>query len=160
MFKPTRWLAAVLVGAVALTAVGAGVVSAKPGGKKDSGKIYAAITHQSADGKTDFIAGQGTDKLAGATAVTFAAKTSSGKPGTIPITVNPVVIYYKTGTLSGTSTVLETINANGTVTITNGKLTAKKGTGALKGHSLVATVSGSGTTAAGPFIFNYTGTYK
>ncbi|MGI8572412.1 MAG: hypothetical protein ACR2L9_07285 [Solirubrobacteraceae bacterium] len=160
MFKPTRWLAAALVGALALTAIGAGVVSAKPGGKKDRGTIYAAITHQSANKKIDFIAGQGTDKLLGATAVTFSAKVTPGTPGTIPITVNPVVIYYKTGTLSGTSTVDLTVNANNTVTITKGKLTAKKGTGTLKGHSLVATVTGTGAGVAGPYVFNYTGTYK
>ncbi len=159
MFKPTRWLVGVLVGAAALTAFGAGVVSAKPSGKKDSGIVYAAITHV-VGGKTEYIAGQGTDKLFGPTAVTFTAKVAAGTPGTVVVTVKPVTIYYKTGTLSGTSTVDLTVNADHTVTISKGKLSATKGTGGLKGHSVVATVTGSGTGLTGPFIFKYKGTYK
>ena len=158
MFKPTRWIVGVLVGASALLALGAGVVAAKSSGKKDSGTIYAAITH-TVNG-IEYIAGGGSDKLFGATAVTFTAKPSSGAPGTVPVSVKPVVIYYKNGTLSGSSSVTLTIGTTGAVTITAGKIKATKGTGGLKGHSFVGTVTGSGPSVAGPFIFHYTGTYK
>lgn len=158
MFKPTRWLVGAVVGAAALSALGAGVVSAKPSGKKDRGTVYAAIARTV--GSTEYIAGEGTDKLLGPIAVSFTAKAGSGAPGTVVVSVKPVILYSKTGTLSGTAKVTLVIGTGGAVTISNGKLTTTKGTGGLKGHSLAATVTGTGKSAFGPYVFNYTGTYK
>lgn len=163
MFKPTRWLAAVLVGALALTALSAGVVGAKPKpkGKKDTGVVFAAITHTSST--MDFIAGSATDKLLGAGAVTYPSKITSSN-GVVGLTVKPVVSWYANGSLSGTAKATLTFSATG-LTI-KGTLSETKGTGALKGHSFVGTFTGKSTNpvvanaAAGPFIFNYTGTYK
>jgi hypothetical protein len=157
MFKPTRWLVGAVVGAAAVTALGAGVVSAKPSGKKDSGVVYAAVTHTV--GGTEYIAGEGTDKILGATAITFKAKVSSGAAGTIVATIKPVTLYTSAGELTGTAKVTLTINANGTVS-SKGSLTTTKGTGSLRGHSVTATVTGTGTTVAGPYVFHYSGTYK
>ncbi|MDQ6821489.1 MAG: hypothetical protein M3076_14335 [Actinomycetota bacterium] len=164
MFKPTRWLAAALVGALALTAIGAGVVSAKPKpkGKHDSGKVYGAITHT--NGNMDFIAGSSTDKLLGAGAVTYPS-TITASNGVVHLTVRPVVSWYANGSLSGTAKATLTFTAT-SLTI-KGTLTETKGTGALKGHSFVGTFTGYSTNTdtppapgKGPFIFNYTGTYK
>ncbi len=164
MFKPTRRLAGAVIGAAALVAFSAGVVGAKPkpGGKKDSGVIYAAITRTSHG--NDYIAGTVSDKLLGAGAVTFPTKVISGPGGKITLTVKPVTSFYKNGSLSGTSTATLTFNA--TSLSISGKISETKGSGAAKGHSLVATFTGvslavpPASPLAGPFKFTYKGTYK
>jgi hypothetical protein len=159
MFKPTRWLAVLVVAALAIAALGTSVVGAKPTakGKTDSGFVFAALTHSK--GKTLYIAGGATDKRFGAGAVTFKS-TLTTKAGTTTIKVNPVVLYFKTGSLTGTASAKVTINADHTVTITGGKIMATKGAGALKGHSLTATFTGSGSAVTGPYQFVYKGTFK
>jgi hypothetical protein len=160
MFKPTRWLAGALVAALALAAFGAGVVGAKPkpSGKPDSGVLYSAITHTV--GKTEYIAGNATDKLFGSGAATYNATVGTGsKPGTLSVTAK-VIVFYKNGSLSGTATATITTNTDGTVTFSKGKINLTKGGGAEKGHSLAATFTGSGKAILGPFVFNYKGTYK
>ncbi|HEY6396507.1 MAG TPA: hypothetical protein VIX82_03530 [Solirubrobacteraceae bacterium] len=164
MSKPTRWLAGVVVAAMALVAFSAGVVGAKPkpGGKKDSGVIFAAIT-RTANG-LDYIAGTVSDKVLGAGAVTFPTKVISSPGGKITLTVKPVTSFYKDGSLSGTSAATLTLTATG-LSI-SGNISETKGSGAKKGHSFVGTFTGVSlakaptSPLAGPFMFNYKGTYK
>lgn len=161
MFKPTRWVAGVLAGALVLSALSAGVVSAstaKPKGKKDSGTLYAAITHTV--GGTEYIAGNISDKVLGQGAATFTATVGTGStPGTIAVH-GKVTAFFKNGSLSGTGSATLTTSASGPVTFTGGKLTLKTGAGLEKGHSFVVTFTGTGGGVTGPYVFHYTGTYK
>jgi hypothetical protein len=147
-----------LLAAVAVIAVGAATVGAKPAGRADSGTVHFATTY-SAGGKT-YAAGNSTDKLFGPGAVTYAIKTMTTTTGTITITANPVTSFYRDGTLAGKATATLTVAANGAATITNGKLTEKKGTGARKGHSFKGTFSGTGNATASTYKVTYKGTYK
>ena len=166
MFKNTRALSAIvgLICALALTAMGATALAATPKakpkkkGKADSGTSYVAVTH--AAGGFEYSAGNTTDKLFGETAVTYKLKATPATPGTLSVTANPVVLYTATGTLRGTGSATLTVVAGGAATVSNGKLNLTKGTGALKGHSLVATFTGSGSVVTGTYTFHYKGTYK
>jgi hypothetical protein len=163
MFKPTRWLLGVVVGAMALTALGAGVVGAKPkgGGKKESGVVYAAITHPVAPTKED-VAGNTNDSLFGAGAITYVitigTPAAPGKP--IPVKAT-VIVFFKNGSLSGKATADAVVNSDGSATYTNGKIKLTHGGGAFKGHGFAGTFTGTEKTAnVSPFTFHYTGTYK
>jgi hypothetical protein len=146
---------AVLTTSLVLTA---GAVANKPAGKSDSGTAYFAITHTV--GKTEYAAGQGTDKILGPAAATYKIAAGAGSaPGTVKVTVKPVTLYMSTGSLVGTSSATLTISSNGTETITNGKLKLTKGFGSQKGHSLTATYTGSSLSATS-FVIHYKGTYK
>jgi hypothetical protein len=161
MSKSTRWLTGAVVGAAALIAFSAGVVGAKPKprGKKDTGTVYANLTHTS--GSTEYIAADVRDKLLGSGAATFRAKVGVGsKPGTLTATVKPVTVFFKNGSLTGTATVTFTTNPDLSVTVVGGKLVANKGAGGEKRHSLIATFTGSGKTLTGPYVFNYKGRYR
>jgi hypothetical protein len=164
MFKQTRALSAIvgLICAVALLTVGAtaatGKAKPKKKGKADSGTSYVAITHTT--GGFDYAAGNTTDKLFGATAVTYKLKAAPATPGTVAVTAKPVVLYTSTGTLVGTGSATLTVDSKGNATVTNGKLSLTRGTGALKGHSLVATFTGTGSAVTGLYTFHYKGTYK
>jgi hypothetical protein len=148
--------AAVTAAAFSLLAVGAGAAGSK--GRADSGTAYFSITHTA--GKTQFAAGNNTDKILGQGASTYQIGLSSGSVvGTINVTVNKVTVYTPTGSLSGKATATLTSTAT-TQTITNGKLKLTKGTGSQKGHSLVATFTGSANLTANQFVFHYKGTYK
>jgi hypothetical protein len=157
MSKSTRWFAIAVV-AAALVAFSAGVVGAKPSGRPDSGTLYSAITHIS--GKTEFIAGNATDKLLGPGAATYTATVGLGsKPGTYSVNAK-VITFFKSGSLSGKATAMLTSNPDHTVTFTNGKIKLTNGAGAQKGHTFTATFTGTGTTLTGPYVFHYKGTYK
>src|SRR5947209_4758723 len=164
MFNKTRALSALvgLVGVLALAAMGATALAAtakpKKKGKADSGTSYVAVTHSS--GGFEYSAGNTTDKLFGATAVTYKLKTSPSTPGTLSLTAKPVVLYTATGTLIGTGSATLTIAVGGAATVSNGKLKLTKGTGTLKGHSLLATFTGSGSVVTSTYTFHYKGTYK
>ena len=161
MFKPTRWVVGVLVGAAAAAAIAAPGVGAKPKpGKADSGTLYAAITHTNAATKTEFIAGDVSDKLLGPGAATYDATVGTGAtPGTLTVTAK-VITFFKNGSLSGTASATATTAANGSVTLSNGKITLKNGAGAQKGHTLVATFTATAKGITGPYVFKYKGTYK
>jgi hypothetical protein len=79
-------------------------------------------------------------------------------PGVIQVTAKVVTLYTKKGSLSGTASATQTTNPDGTGTITDGKLTLDKGTGAYKGHQLVATFTGTFKDMV--FTFKTTGTYR
>ncbi len=158
MFKPTRWLAVVLVGTLALVAFSAGVVGAKPSSKSDRGVLYSAITHTV--GKNEYIAGNANDKLFGSGAAIYTATLGVGsKPGTLSVRAK-VIIFFKTGSLSGNVKATLITNPDHTVAFTNGKVNLTSGAGAQKGHSLVATFTGSGASVAGPYVFHYKGSYR
>jgi hypothetical protein len=150
---------AALVGVCALVAVGAEATGAKTAvkGTPTSGSAFVAVTHVVA-GKPH-AAGNGVDKILGPAASTlvFASTVPTSQPGVVKVTAKPMVIWLRTGTLSGTGTVL--INTNtGQVT---GRATFKGATGTLKGHSLVVTsIKGVADLAKGRFHYTYTGVYK
>jgi len=145
--------AAALAAGSLVLATGAG---AKSSGKADSGTAYFSITH-AANG-IDFAAGQGTDKVLGASAATYQIALGASN-GTITVTVKKVTIYNGTGSLSGTATATVTTSGS-TQTITGGKLKLTKGTGSQKGHSLKATFTGTANIATNQYVFHYKGTYK
>ena len=129
MFKKTRALSATVGVLCALLAMGATALAAtgKSKGKADSGTQHVAITHD-ANGFS-YSAGDGTDKLFGATAVTYKLKLlPSQAPGTLNVTAKPVVLYTKKGALAGTGSGTLTIGQGGSAPVANGKLTLTKGT--------------------------------
>lgn len=145
--------------AVAVVAASAAAVGTKSKGKADSGTAYVAITHTV--GKVQFAAGNSTDKVLGTGAITYKITVGTGsKPGSLKVSAKPVTIFTKTGELSGTATATLTVAADGSAKFSNGKLNLTKGTGGQKGHSLVATFTGTAASATGPFVFHDKGTYK
>lgn len=163
MFTKSRAFSAITavlcVLALAGTAATALAASTKTKGKTDSGTAYAATTHTA--GGFSYLAGDNTDKVLGAGAVTFKVKTGTGsKPGTVSLNIKPVQVFTATGSLIGTGSSTLTVVSATSVTITNGKLDLTKGTGAQKGHTLVATFTGTGDPATGTYVFHYKGTYK
>ena len=150
--------------AVALTAgiagfgAAAGASTGTTNGKADSGTTYASIVRYA--GAYQYAAGSGTDKLLGSNAITYRIKLTSGKqPATTNIVADPVVLYTKTGTLTGTATAtLVTVGA--VEKVENGKLKLTTGTGAQKGHSFVGTFTGQGNLSTNQFVFNDKGIYR
>jgi hypothetical protein len=160
MIRRTRSLAATVgaLGAIALLSLAATAIGAATKGKADSGTSYVAITHSS--GGYNYTAGNNTDKILGVGAITYKLKLAPSTAGVYKVTANPVVAYSSTGSLTGTGSATLTVGQGGTATITGGKLNLPKGAGSQKGHSLVATFSGTGKVAAGTYTFTYKGTYK
>ncbi len=150
------------IAAAAATCVAGATIAATAGaaskGKSTSGVVYAGLTHTV--GKTEFAAGNVSDKVLGAGAVTFELSLSSGGSGGGIAGKGAVQVFTKTGELTGTDSVTLTTSSSGAVTFTNGKLDLTKGYGLEKGHSFVGTFSGSGTSITGPFTFHEKGTYK
>jgi hypothetical protein len=160
MIRRTRSLAATVgaLGAIALLSLAGTAIGAATKGKADSGTSYVAITHTG--GGYEYTAGNNTDKILGVGAITYKLKLGLSKPGVYTVTAKPVVAYTPTGSLTGTGAATLTVDKNGTATITGGKLNLTKGAGSQKGHSLVATFTGTGNVAAGVYKFTYKGTYK
>jgi hypothetical protein len=158
MNRLTRLAAATaLVGACALIAVTAGAVGASGNGRADSATAYVAITHSA--GKNYYAAGNVSDKILGNGAVTYVITAGTGaKPGSIKLG-GSVTTFGPTGSLSGADTGTEVTSASGAVTL-SGKLMLTHGTGGQKGHSYIATFTGTGKAALGPFVFHVKGTYK
>jgi hypothetical protein len=161
MTRRTRSLGALvgMLAAGATVAVGAASVGATPAGKADSGTVYAATTHTV--GGIQYIAGNGSDKLFGADAVTYTVKVASipTKPGTFTLAVKPVTIWSATGSLTGTAKATLKVGANAAVTI-SGTINLPKGTGAMKGHSFMGTLTGKGSLSTSQYVFHDKGIYK
>jgi hypothetical protein len=157
-FKRPLAAAAVMAAVFSLLAVGTGAFAATSTGRADSGTAYFSITHTA--GKTQFAAGNDTDKILGEGASTYKIGLSSGPAtGTLNVTVNKVTLFTPTGSLSGTATA--TLNTTKTAQkITNGKLTLDHGLGSQKGHSIVAKFTGTANLPANQYVFHYQGTYK
>lgn len=160
MSKSTRFIGATagLVAAVALIAIGASSVGARGSGRADSGTVYFAVTHTV--GSKQYAAGNSYDKLFGTGAVTYVNIAKANPTGTITVTTNPVVLFYRNGTLTGSATSQVTFGTNGVATIRDGKLTTAKGTGGQKGHSFVATFTGTGSSTKSNYRLTYKGVYK
>ena len=148
-----------LLAAVAAITVGAASVGAKPAGKAERGTVYAATTHTV--GGTQYIAGNGTDTVFGADAVTYTVKVASipTNPGTFTLTVKPVTIWTAAGSLTGTAKATLKVGAMSAVTVT-GTIALTKGTGAMKGHSLTGTLTGTGSLSTSEYVFHTKGIYK
>jgi hypothetical protein len=159
MSRLTRWVTlAAAVAACAATAAIAATAGAASKGKPTSGVVYAALTHTV--GKTEFAAGNTSDKVLGNGAVTFALTVGAGgKPGSL-IAKGTVDVFTKTGELAGTDSVIINTSSTGAVTFSNGKLNLTKGYGLEKGHSFVGTFTGTAKSIVGPFTFHEKGTYK
>jgi hypothetical protein len=155
--KRGRTTAAAVLALSGLLAVGASVVSAHARSRTDTGTIYAATTHVS--GGFSYASGQGSSKLFGPVAITYKIKAQPTPAGTFQLTVKPVIEYTATGSLLGTATATLTVAADGSSTITNGKLSLKHGTGSLAGHKLTGTFTGTGTSS-GQYAFHYKDTFK
>jgi hypothetical protein len=151
MTRKSIWLLA-LVALVAVSASG----SALAKGKKTSGVVYAGITHQ--DGNDLIVAGDINDKVLGKGAIIYFTQPSGSDTG-IHVEASRITIYTTKGSLTGKGAADQTVNSDGTSTISNGTFNLTKGTGAYKGHTLKGTFDGTqGTDSV--YTFNYTGTYN
>lgn len=86
----------------------------------------------------------------------------STKPGTLELNAKQVRFLFSNGTLIGAATAKLTIAGThgGLATITNGKLTAAKGTGGQAGHSFTATFTGIGNVNDSRYKITYASIYK
>jgi len=158
--KPTAVLprAVTLVGVCVLVAgcaqSGGATTAAK--GKQTSGSAYVADT-QIVGSKT-YAAGAGIDKILGPAAVTLlvSSPAPTSQPNVVKVTAKPMTLWLRTGTMSGTGTLLLNTHT-GQLT---GHATFRGATGTLKGTSLVASLRGSADLAKGRFHYTYTGVYK
>lgn len=156
----TKRLFAALAAAAMLTSslvLTTGAVASKSKGKADKGVAYFSVVH-TANG-LEYAAGEGTDKVLGNAAATYTIKAGAGAPGTVKVTIKKVTLYTGTGSLVGTASATLTITGTSEA-ITDGKLKLTKGFGSLKGHSLIATYTGTGNATTNQYKINYTGTYK
>jgi hypothetical protein len=158
MFRLTRSRAATILtlsaGVLISTAAGATGATA---GRRTTGIAYVAVTHQV--GKILYAAGNTSQTLVGKGAVTYKIQAGLGnKPGTLKVKAT-VTVFAATGSLSGVVKGIETTASNGSVTFA-GTLDLNHGRGGQAGHSLVGTVTGTGQSATGPFVFHDKGIYR
>jgi hypothetical protein len=147
-----------MLGTVALVALGAASVAARPGaGKSDHGTAYASI-NRVVSGK-EYGSATNTDAVLGPSAITFTATVTSAGGGKLTLNIEKLVLYGKTGSLTGTGTATVTLSGS-TETFSDGKLNLTKGAGSQKGHSFVGTFTGSGDVTKNQFTLKYKGTYK
>lgn len=144
-------LVAALAAALALT-----VQAGAAGGRADSGTAWLSANHTA--GGLIVVSGDIKDKLLGNGALVYRVKASPGDAGSIKVTSDSVTLYTAKGSLTGTGSATQTIAPDGTSTVSDGKVKLTKGTGGLKGRSLVATFSGP--FKDGVYTFKYKGTYK
>ncbi len=138
--------------------VGVGGAGASSAGRADSGTAWVANTPK--PGTLVYAAGFNHDAILGNGAVLYEITATGGKPGVFHLTTNHVTMYTAAGSLSGTATATLTQKASGGAVISAGKLKLTKGAGTLKGHSLIATFTGTGSLSSLAFIFKYRGTYN
>lgn len=129
--------------------------AAKAVTKHTSGTGYFSIVHTTRSGEQQ-AAGIISDKLLRNAAVTYVIKLSSNAPGTLNVKARKVVLYTGSGSLIGTATATINVTPAGE-TISNGKLTLKKGFGSLRGDKLTATFSGMANTLTNQYTFHYVG---
>lgn len=142
-----------------LLVAGPSAVGARTAGRADSGTIYGATTHTS--GGYTFAAGQGTDKLFGPTVITYRIKAiPTGTTGTLKLTIKPVIEYTATGSILGSATATLTLGPNGAETISNGKVSLTHGVGALRGHTIKGTFTGTGNSTANMLVIHAKSIYK
>ena len=147
-------LTIVLISAVAVPALA--VSAGADGGRADSGTAWLSANHSA--GGLLIVSGDVKDKLLGNGAIVYRVKASPDSTGSVKVTSKSVTLFTDKGSLSGTGSATQTAAPDGTVTVSDGKVNLTKGTGALKGHSLVATFSGP--FKDGVYTFTYKGTYR
>jgi ABC-type Zn uptake system ZnuABC Zn-binding protein ZnuA len=155
MARMTRTPVVLAATALALAGISSSVATGAAA-RSDSGTAWLGVTHS--EGKILVVAGDFKDKILGKGAVVYRITASAATPGTYDITSKDITLYTKKGSLSGTGSATETIDSAGNSTVSNGHIKLNKGTGKLKGHSLVATFSGP--LQNGVYTFTYQGTYK
>jgi hypothetical protein len=157
---PRRLLAgaAAVLAAIALIAVGVSAAGAASSGRHTKGVLYTAVT-RSLGGTKFLLAGNSSDKVLGSGAVTYIANLGSGPARSITVTAT-VIVFTRRGSLVGKTSAVATVNNDGTVSFTKGKIDASKGQGGEAGHTFKGTFTGSGKSLTGPFVFHYAGTYK
>jgi hypothetical protein len=148
-------LTGMLVAAFAAITITAGAQSASKG-KADTSTVYTSITH--AAGGYDYAAGNAVGKVFKTAAVTYKLKIGATKSG-ITLTIPQIVLYTPTGALTGSGTAKVAVSG-ANETITDGKFDLNKGTGTLKGHSYVGTLTGTGSTTTNQFVFKVKATYN
>ena len=153
----TRRAAAGALAAIAIGAVGAGTVGAKSAGKSDKGTVN--IGEIGVKGNTHLEAGSFTDKIFKHGALTFNT-TITIKPGVVHFDSNTLTFWTPTGSLTGHVSADINGKTATSATVTNGKISLTKGTGAQKGHSLVGTFTGSGNPSTTEYGFVFKATYK
>jgi len=144
---------------VALLAVSvSGVALAKPSHKarNTSGVIYAGTTHL--EGSDLYVAGDFKDKILGRGAIVYVVRVSSGEPGSILVKAKQITIYTKRGSLRGKGRATQTLNPDGTGTVSDGTFKLKKGTCAYKGHKFKGTFDGIYENDV--YTFDYVGKYR
>jgi hypothetical protein len=143
---------------ISILALGvSGVAFGATAARKTSGVAYASATH--AEGQDLYVSGDIKDKILGRGAIVYVTNvTPAQQPGSYNVAAKRVTIYTPRGTLSGTGSGVQTFHEDGSVEVTNGKVSLTRGTGRLKGHSLKATFSGPQEN--GVYKFTYSGTYR
>ncbi|HEU4976710.1 MAG TPA: hypothetical protein VFT50_16570 [Baekduia sp.] len=143
---------AALVAALAAVTTTAGAA----GARKDHGTAWLGINH--AAGGLQIASGDIDSALFGHGAIVYRVTALPAPNGTFKVTSKSVTLFTTRGTLSGTGSATQTLNPDGTGTVTDGHIKLTKGTGKLRGHSFVATFSGP--LQDGVYTFTYQGTFR
>jgi len=136
-----------------------GLALAKPAkqARKTSGVVWAGTTH--VEGSDLYVAGDLKDKILGRGAIVYVTRVSTGEePGSLLVKARKITIYTTRGSLRGKGQATQTINPDGTATVSDGTFNLKKGTGAYKGHKLKGTFDG--TYEDDVYTFDYKGKYR
>jgi hypothetical protein len=151
--------------AIAVVGFAGSAIGAAGGARQTSGIVYVGQAPKPSS--LVYNAGFGHDKVLGQTVVTFVTKPLPRPNGTVLVNSKPVTIYTPNGSLSGTGSGVLTITNKphpGDSSVTNGKLLLNHGTGALAGHSLRATFTGTGNIGGAlvpdHYTFRYKGVYR
>jgi hypothetical protein len=152
-------LAAAVVGVVIVLMVSTKDVRPATPLRPDSGIAYVSIVRYT--NVAGFAAGENTDKILGDEAATYSLTVHRAGPSTDTFRLTSKVVFYSpTGSLTGTASATMTISAKKAETFTSGELSLKDGAGSQKGHSLIATFTGTGSLSANVYVLNYKGAYK
>ncbi len=144
--------------AVAVGAIGVSTVGAKSAGKADKGTVEIGET--SVKGSVHYEAGSFTDKLFKNGAVTFTTTLSVKPGGVVHFDSKKLTFWTPTGALTGHVSADIHAASVTSATVTNGKISLTKGSGAQKGHSLVGTFTGVGNPRSTEYQFAFKATYK
>jgi hypothetical protein len=126
--------------------------------RPDRGSVHVSIVYHT--NVAVLAASETRDKVLGEGAATYSLTVhrAGRSKDTFKLT-SKVVFYGPTGSLRGTASATITVSAKGE-TFTNGELSLTDGVGSQKGHSLIATFTGTGSPAANVYILDYKGAYR
>ena len=158
------WARAVFgLGVVIAGVVFAGSAIGAPGGGRPTSGIAYIAEPPKPSSSLNYEAGFTYDKVLGQGAVTFETKALVKSSGAIEIRSNPVTMYFRNGSLTGSGRGLLTITNKpkpGDAKVTNGFLLLNRGTGRFAGHSLRVTFTGTGNIGGADVPDSYTFRYK